>query len=212
MANANMKTASPCRVYLIRHGEVLNAREPCFNGHYDIALSPLGIEQVQKVSAALEGKPISRVYSSDLQRAYESARIVGRPHGCEPVALPELREICMGRWEGLTVREVDRQYPGELELRLKDVETFCAEGGETFAQLCGRVIPKFQEIVGNHPGGNVAVVAHGGVNRVILSHVLGLPARHIFRIQQDYAAVNVIQYRDGDFVVELMNGSPDPLP
>ncbi|MBI5427928.1 MAG: histidine phosphatase family protein [Nitrospinae bacterium] len=212
MTTANTKIASRCRVYLIRHGEVLNAREPCFNGHYDIALSPRGIDQVQKVAEALEGKPVSKVYSSDLQRAYESARIVGKPRGQEPVAFPELREICMGLWEGLTAREVDRRYPGELERRLKDVETFCAEGGETFAQLQDRVIPKFQEIVGNHPGDSVVVVAHGGVNRVILSRVLGLPARHIFRIRQDYATVNIIQYRDGDSVVELMNGSPNSLP
>lgn len=208
-----MKSASVCcRVYLIRHGEVANAQEPCFNGHYDVELSPLGMEQIRKVAGALKDKPIRSVYSSDLRRTYAGAQIVAEPHGREPVAFPELREICMGKWEGLTVREINLRYPGEMERRLKDVETFHVEDGESFGQLRDRVIPKFREIVDNHPDESIAIMAHGGVNRVILSHVLGLPARYIFRIKQDYAAVNVIQLWENETVVELMNGSFHSVP
>lgn len=202
-----MKSESACRVYLIRHGEVANAQEPRFNGHFDVELSPRGVEQIRQVASTLKDHPLSSVYSSNLRRTYAGACIVAEPHGLKPIAFPELREIGMGNWEGKTVKEIEQKYPGELEQRLKNVETFRAEGGESFGQLRDRVIAKLLEIVSAHRGETIAIMAHGGVNRVILSHALGIPPRHFFSIMQDYAAINIIQFYENSAVVELMNGT-----
>ena len=69
------------------------------------------------------------------------------------------------------------------------------------------MIPKFEEIVALHPNEQIAMVCHGGVNRVILGHLLGIPMDRIFRIHQDYAALNVIQYYDQEPVVEYIGNA-----
>jgi alpha-ribazole phosphatase/probable phosphoglycerate mutase len=202
-----MRTEPFCRVYLIRHGEVANASEFRFNGHFDVELSPHGVEQISKVAAQLKDKPINAVYSSNLRRTHVGACIIAEPHGCAPITHPELREICMGKWEGLTAGEIESQFPGELEQRLKNVETFYTDQGESFEQLRGRVMPKLREIVNANMGKTIVIMAHGGVNRVILAQTLGIPAQNIFGMKQDYAAVNIIQFYQNTAIVELLNGS-----
>ena len=120
-----------------------------------------------------------------------------------------MRELCFGDWEGLSVSEVERKYPDQLEERMKNIEAFQVNGGETFRQLQERVVPRFEEIVAQHPNEQIAVVVHGGVNRVILSHLLEIPIKRIFRIKQDYAALNIIQYYGDEPVVELLGGVAD---
>ena len=102
---------------------------------------------------------------------------------------------------------VETAYPGQIKERMKSVATFQADGGETYPQLQARVVPKYEEIVARHPDDQIAMVCHGGVNRVILSHLLGIPLDRIFRIHQDYAALNIIQYYDKEPVVEYIGNA-----
>lgn len=177
------------------------------NGHFDVALSDTGREQARQLAQALQDQPIRAVYSSDLQRSYEGARLIAEHHELQPVTFPELRELSFGEWEGKSLTELNEQFPGEMNKRLRHTEAFRAEGGETFQELHDRVVPKFLEITGNHPNDAIALVCHGGVNRAILSHLLGFPLANLFRISQHYAAVNIIQFYEDQVMVELLNGS-----
>jgi alpha-ribazole phosphatase/probable phosphoglycerate mutase len=132
---------------------------------------------------------------------------LGEPHQLEPVTYPELRELCFGDWEGLRISDVEKKYPNQLEERMKNIEAFHVNGGETFLQLQERVIPRFEKIIAQHPNEQIALVCHGGVNRVILSHLLEIPIKRIFRVKQDYAALNIIQYYGDEPVVELLGAS-----
>jgi alpha-ribazole phosphatase len=68
-------------------------------------------------------------------------------------------------------------------------------------------MPALYQAIEEHKGSEIVLVAHGGVNRVILSHALGLDMKHIFRIEQAYGALNIIDfYHDGYPVVKLLNG------
>ena len=199
-----MKGKPTCRILLFRHGETTNSKEVCFNGHYDVGLSKRGQKQFQHWADILKQETFNAVYSSDLQRTRNSAQFIGQQHGLEPVSYFELRELSFGTWEGMSVAEVERTYPGQMKERMESVATFQADGGETYSQLQARVIPKFEEIVSRHPNDKIAMVCHGGVNRVILAYLLGIPIDKIFRIHQDYAALNVIQYYDQEPVVEYI--------
>lgn len=203
----SLKGEPGCRVYLIRHGEVANADQICMNGHYDVPLSQTGQRQMQNVADALRNLPLTAVYSSDLQRTLDGARRIAAHHGLEPVAFPELRELSFGKWEGMSLKELTEKHPGEMEKRIQHTERFRADGGETFGELAGRVVPCYEAIVKQHPRGVIAIMSHGGVNRILLSHLLGFPIANLFRIAQEYAAVNVIQYYRAQVVVELMNGT-----
>ncbi len=195
------------RIYLFRHGETANAHEVCLNGHYDVDLSERGLEQSRLIAESLKKHPIRAVYSSDLQRTAKGAALIAEAHGLQPVAFPELRELSFGHWEGMSLKDLESKHPGEMDKRIKQTEIFRADGGETFSELQARVLPRFSEIVDRHPGETIALLCHGGVNRVILSHVMGFPISKIFSIAQEYAAVNIIQYYRDQVVVELMNGT-----
>jgi len=201
-----MNEKPSCRVHLFRHGETANSKEVCFNGHFDVGLSAKGENQFREWADVLKDAPLKAIYSSDLDRTRTSARLLGEPHQLEPVTYPELRELCFGAWEGLSINEVEKQFPQQLEERLKNIEAFQVEGGETFEQLKQRVVPRFEKIISMHPNEQIALVCHGGVNRVILSHLLEVPIKRIFRVKQDYATLNIIQYYGDEPVVELLGG------
>ena len=110
---------------------------------------------------------------------------LGEPHQLKPVAYPELRELCFGEWEGLSVTEVENKFPNQLDERLKDIEGFHVLGGETFEELRQRVIPRFEKIIAKHSDEQIAMVCHGGVNRVILSHLLEVDAIVVLRCQPE---------------------------
>lgn len=198
------------RLYLIRHGQVANHHEYRYNGHFDVDITPTGVEQMNRLSDFLANEPIKSMYSSDLQRAVKGARIIGKRLGLNPVMVNSLREIHLGRWEGLTREEAAALYPEEADFSFKDLATSKVQGGESLVDLRARVIPAFTEIIERHRGEAVCILAHGGVNRVILSEVLGLDIRNFFRIEQDYGCLNVIEYyNDGMQVVKLLNGGPN---
>ncbi|HEV8306947.1 MAG TPA: histidine phosphatase family protein [Methylomirabilota bacterium] len=192
-------------VYLIRHGEVERAAEGRFFGHTDVALSATGVLQVEAVARQLALEPIEAVYASDLLRARQSAAPLAGSRGLAPVELGALREMAMGRWEGLTFREIRQREPDVLERWLANFATLPFPDGETLEELQARVMPAFREILGRHPGRRVAVVAHGGTNRVILCDALGMPLGNILRLAQDYASWSVIEYRPETAILHTLN-------
>ena len=198
------------RVYLIRHGQVVNHHEYRYNGHFDVDITDTGVEQMARLSEFLLGRSISAVYSSDLQRARKGAEIIGRRLAIAPEPVKELRELHLGRWEGLTREEAIFKYPEDAHFSFKELATSKVKEGESLLELKGRVIPALSSIVERHKGEAVCIVAHGGVNRIILSEAMGLPIENFFRIEQDYGALNLIDcFDDGIKVVKLLNVVPN---
>lgn len=146
------------------------------------------------------------VYCSDLRRAIRSAEIIAAPHGLQPIQVPDLRERDFGMWEGMTFAGIKEAYPREFGAWMANPLEYCPTRGENTMDVSRRVAAAVEEIVHRHPGKNIAVVAHGGVNRIVLCRVMGIPLDNLFTIEQDYGAVNIIEFRDGYPVVKLMNG------
>jgi alpha-ribazole phosphatase len=192
-------------LYLIRHGEVEHTADGRFFGHTDVALSAAGLVQVDALGRQLALEPIEAVYASDLRRARQSAVPLAAARGFEPVVLPALREMAMGRWEGLTFREIREREPEALGQWLANLTTYPFPGGENLEGLRARVMPAVDAVLARHRGGRVAVVAHGGTNRVILAEALGLPLGHVLRLAQDYACWSLIEYRAGGPVLHTLN-------
>ena len=193
------------RIHLIRHGEV--ERSQFYNGQSDVALTPRGVEQYHGLKPRLSPGSIGACYTSDLSRTVQGGEILGAHLGIVPVALRQLRELDCGAWEGLTMAQVQATRPEEWAARLADLVNFRAVGGESLRDLAARVLPALAEIVARHPGEEVLVVAHGGVNRVILLDAIGAPLASMFSIDQKYCALNIVDYyADGNRVLELVNG------
>jgi alpha-ribazole phosphatase len=119
--------------------------------------------------------------------------------------VPALREMAMGRWEGLTFREIREREPETLDRWLANLTTHPFPDGESLDALRERVMPVVQAILARHAGRRIAVVAHGGTNRVILAEALGLPLGHLLRLAQDYACWSLIEYRHAGPVLHTLN-------
>jgi broad specificity phosphatase PhoE len=149
---------------------------------------------------------LEAVYCSDLSRAVRSAGIIAEPYGVKPVETPALRERSFGIWEGMTFNEIKEKYPAEFEAWAGNPLRYSPIEGESTLGVRDRILPSLTGILDSHRGENIAIVAHGGVNRIILCHFLGIPLENIFRVEQDYAAVNIIEIWDKYPVVKLLNG------
>lgn len=155
---------------------------------------------------SFQASRLQAVYTSNLSRAVRSAEIIAGPYGLKPVETPDLRERSFGIWEGMTFSEIKEKYPEEFEAWANNPLRYSPIKGESTLGVKDRIIPSLTKILDNHKGENIAVVAHGGVNRIILCHFLGIPLENIFRIEQDYAAVNIIELWEKYPVVKLING------
>ncbi|MFQ5828724.1 MAG: alpha-ribazole phosphatase [Candidatus Methylomirabilia bacterium] len=196
-------------VYLIRHGRVVGAETRRFIGHTDVPLSREGEEQIRALAARLATVPIAAVYSSDLLRARRSAELIAAPHGLAPSTVPALREMAMGRWEGLTAEEIECREPGAFREWMAALGTFPFPEGESVPDLVGRAWPAVERIVRAHQGTRVAIVAHGGTNRGILCRALGIPLDRLLSFEQDYGALSLLEWTGAAWRLHLLNQS-DP--
>jgi alpha-ribazole phosphatase/probable phosphoglycerate mutase len=199
------------RVYLVRHGEpAASARGRCY-GSLDIALSTEGERQAQKLAAAFSTVPLAAVYSSPRRRALDTAAAIAGVHRLEPVPLPALRELDFGELEGRTYDDIAAEQP-ELYRRWMDAPTTVTfPGGEGYTDLRARTASALRGLRARHSGETVAVVAHGGVLRAALAEALGLPDEAIFRLDQGYGCVDVVDWLGETPLVRLVNGSAGAL-
>ncbi|MCB2216208.1 histidine phosphatase family protein [Desulfofustis glycolicus] len=191
-------------IFLIRHGEIPQSTPQRFIGQRDLPLTDRGKEQIARLAPMLAARSVERVFCSPLTRCLNSARIICLRLGYRPDIEPALKEISLGSWEGLRVGDVRARYPGEYEARGLDVAGFRPAGGESFSDLQKRVWPAFEAIVAKTDTVS-AVVAHAGVNRVILCTALGMPLANLFRIEQTYGCLNIIETGRQGFRVKGLN-------
>jgi alpha-ribazole phosphatase len=197
---------TPTRLYLVRHGQVAEGHAHRYHGHNDVGLSPEGMRQLEELATQLLHVPLAGVYASDLSRAWRGAEIISRGRELSPQAVPEFREIHFGVWEGLSFEEIAARYPEDLEARFRDLANFRIPGGESLMEVRARALPKLQDLLERHSGQAMAVVAHAGVNRIILSEALGLDLARLFHLDQTYGCLNIIDYFPDLAVVRLLNG------
>ena len=212
--------AGRCRVVVARHGQAMAVEdgEPVWS-HHPIGLTPLGRRQAERLAAALAPVALGAVYTSDLNRAIETAGPVAAAAGLEPVVVPELREIFLGELEGQTLARVHADHPPfvpwlEVSFNHRFPTTdfhhpagLVFPGGESVAAVWDRVRGPFLDLARRHCGATFAVIAHGWVLQPLLCHVIGLPIDHYFRLELPYAAPTVIEIdADGRGALLLFNG------
>lgn len=191
----------------MRHGEVVNGGERRYNGHIDIDITENGVQQMHRLAETLVGKEVSVVYASDLIRSVKGAEIIGKRIGASLKSFRELRERSVGCWEGLTVEEIKQRFPDEYVAWRADLLGYRPPNGECLTDVQERILPFYKQIVASHRDQTIAMLLHGGINRVILADALGMPPLNLFRIEQDYGALNIIEYyEDNRPVVKLLNG------
>jgi alpha-ribazole phosphatase len=192
-------------IYLLRHGEIGSAGDKRFIGWTDVPLNETGIGQAESWRVKFANTGFDHIFSSDLDRTRLTAHIIARDRALTVQEVPQLREIRLGELEDLPFAEVQSRLPETWRQRGEDLFAFRPAGGESFADLQERVLPAFERIAGGGTDGNVLIVAHAGVNRVILCHLLGMPPGNLFRLGQDYACLNCIDVKKTPCCVVTLN-------
>jgi broad specificity phosphatase PhoE len=149
-------------ILLVRHGETDWNAERRVQGHSDTPLNETGRAQAQALADELAGEALDAVFSSDLLRAHETARIVAQGRGLDVTAMRDLRERHFGTWEGLTDDEIFARFPQAANGKWGD--------GESREEMADRVFRALEGIAESHAGGRVLVVSHGGPLRAVLGH------------------------------------------
>ncbi len=193
------------RIILVRHGQTVWNIELKYQGHADIDLSSVGIEQADQVAARLAGLKPAAIYSSDLTRAFRTAEIIAAKHGLPVVKMPDLREVNFGEWEGKNYESINSQWPALMGKLFTHPDEIEIPGGETFQALQTRAMKAIDQMVIRHPEETVFAVSHGAAIRSILCAILHMPLKYLWNIKQDNTAVNIIEIYPKRAIVSLVN-------
>lgn len=164
-------------IVLVRHGESRAASKenpfPLVDGHGDPELHPNGEQQAIAVGERLKDEHIHAIYVTSLQRTVQTAAPLAAHKGMTPLLEADLREVCLGEWEGGVLR-MKAAAGDPIFLQMQAEERWDAiPGAESRQELSNRIIPALQRIHRAHPNEKVIAVVHGGVIGHILAHATG---------------------------------------
>jgi broad specificity phosphatase PhoE len=196
------------RFFLLRHAEVESRYHRVFGGKIDMDLSPLGRQQAEKLGDYLKRYPIDAIYASPMKRAQQTLEPIAQHFACETNIHPALHEVDFGAWTGLGWQELHDKHGVSAYSWLDMIEKGSVPQGETGEIFRNRIEPCVRGILMDNPTKNIALLAHGGVIRMILSILLDIPLSKTAVFEIDYASVTILDYRDKKPEVQLLNFTP----
>ena len=194
------------RLVLCRHAEPEAAARGRVCGRVDVGLSASGEAQADLLAASLASERPSALYASPIRRARETAERIAPVLGLEPRLDPRLRELDFGELEGRSYDEIAASDPELYRAWMERPTTVSFPGGESFADLKKRALAALDRIRAEHEA--ALVVTHGGVLRAGLAAWLAMPDEAIFRLDQRYGGVTIVDWQEGVPLVRLLNGEP----
>ena len=177
--------------HLLRHGEHAVQGRICAGRMPGVFLSERGRAEAEAAARRLTEHGIAAIYASPLERARETADIVGRRLSLPVTILDDLAELDFGEWTGLTFDEV-RKHPRWPEWA-SHRSISCIPGGETMREVQRRVVEALIEMRSQHPDDHVVVVSHGDVIRAALVFALGMPLDFYGRIEVATASLSTVR-------------------
>lgn len=181
------------KVYLLRHGHIDTGSEKRYLGRTDVPLDAFGFEQARELHDYFKAIPIDAIFTSPLKRCLQTTQILCMDKNTRYQIVEAFCEIDMGDWENVPMSYIKLQYPELYTQRGKDLEYFTPPNGESFHDMAKRVRDAFDAMT-HHATGSLLIVAHAGVNRMILSQILGVAIGDMFNIEQPYACVNELTW------------------
>lgn len=174
---------------LMRHGEPVGGRK--YRGQLDDPLSEKGWKQMRQ--AVGENCPWQVIVTSPLSRCAGFARELAKRHGLPLEADARLIELGFGTWEGCTAEELTAKDPEILARFRSNPLAYTPPGAEPLAVFQKRILEAWNLLHERHSGKHLLIVAHAGVIRMMVAHVLGTPLQHLFRIQVSNAGITRIR-------------------
>ena len=193
------------RLLLARHGNTKGNSAERFWGQTDVELSAEGTWQAERLAKRLAGEDIAAIYSSKLRRASATAGIIARHHQQQVIICPELLEINFGKVEGLSFNEIGERYPELVRDWPRRDPSFRFPEGESISDLDRRVVKFLSRLEKHAPEDTVLVVAHAGVLRLLICHLLPIDIRHWRQLRTDLASLSIVDTNSQGATLNLLN-------
>lgn len=190
------------KLVIVRHGQSLaNLEERCA-GRYNCDLTPVGKRQAALMTEyVLKTYRVDAVYSSPLSRARDTVIKIAEKAGVPLIICDKLQELYCGKWEGVSLPEIAKNYPQDAYLWKTDIGKSRPTGGESFAELQSRANEAFCKIAEENGGKTVVIGTHGGVIRTMQCLFSGVPITDMKDIPwTPNASVSEVNYESGKFI------------
>jgi len=194
------------RIVLIRHGQTLWNKEEIFRGRADIPLDEMGIQQARAIANRLSLFSVNAVYSSPLRRALETAQIIAAELKVNITVDDNLTDLDFGKWQGLSVAEVQRLFPELYGRWLKEPHLVKIPGGETLGRMKKRAAIALAKTLIKEKN-DAVIVTHRAVIKILICAALSLDNSCFWRIKQDTGTISILDCKEGRFALSLLNDS-----
>jgi probable phosphoglycerate mutase len=205
MSSMNKESYRMTSIYLVRHGQTAWNREEIFRGRTDIPLDETGLRQAELAAEYFKEMKIHRVYSSPLSRAWETGCKIAQLHSLNVEPLEGIIDLSFGNWEGRSHKEIQRNDQETYRQWREEPHRVKLPGGESLDDLRIRAMASLEEVIRTHHGKTLVLVSHRVVNKVLICGILGLDNSHFWQISQGTTAINLIQHKDGKYILSFMN-------
>ena len=193
------------RLLLVRHGDTESGSALRYWGQSDVELSAVGLRQVERLRDRLATERIDAIYTSNLQRALVTAKVIASKHQSNVITCTELNEVNFGKIEGLTFDEVSQLYPEVAKLWVSQSLSLEFPEGENFDKFNNRVSKFLSRLDKHAPEETILIAAHAGPLRLLVCHLLGLELRHWRQFRLDLASLSIVETYSQGVILNLLN-------
>jgi len=193
------------KLLLVRHGDTESGSALRYWGQSDVKLSGAGLRQAERLRDRLATEKIDAIYTSNLQRASVTAKVIASNHQSNVITCDELNEVNFGKIEGLTFDEVSRLYPEVAQAWVSRSLSLEFPDGENFDKFNNRVSKFLSRLEKHTPEETILIVAHAGPLRLLVCHLLGLELRHWRQFRLDLASLSIVETYSQGAILNLLN-------
>ena len=194
------------QIIFLRHGQAKNNTDRILAGRTPgVPLTDVGIKQAEQTAKLLEDMNISAIYSSPIQRAKHTAKIVGDHNSVDVTIDDRLIELDMGKFTNIPYDEIFNSH-GNVFMKFYNGELEIAHNGvETFADVKKRVLGIVDHVIEKHPDENVVLVTHMDPIKAMLSTIVDLSSTNLFELIIANASLNIFREKDRKFSLSGIN-------
>jgi len=197
----------PKKIIIIRHGQTDHNVKKLIQGHLDTELNENGKQQARQIAEELSREQIDVIFSSDLKRAYDTAKEVAKKYGLKIIKTSHLRERKFGKLQGTSFLEISRYFPKQDHITaftLSEDDSFDQNntyGIETDEEMSRRIY-QLDIMLKDCNGKTVVLVTHGGLVRMLLRHYLGYSAEHVSHMHVPNAKPIIMIKKEDKYILE----------
>ena len=194
------------RLYFMRHGETVWNTERRYQGMTDSELSEEGLRQAECAAKRFKNIKIDKIYASPLKRAMKTAEKIAAEKGLEIISEDDFREIHFGEWEGKTVPELTEKYGESYTNFIREPHKYGFPGEGSVENVINRIKPGIDRLIAEDEG-NVLIVSHGGIIRLMIMYIMGLDSSWFTKMWINNTGVSIVEIKNDRRLLLTLNDS-----